>query len=42
MAGDRLGIQQLTLNIRTTLHTKIITDNHDRSPAATPNYSAVS
>lgn len=27
MTRDRLGIQQLTLNITTTLHTKIIIDN---------------
>ncbi|WP_264079465.1 hypothetical protein, partial [Mycobacterium szulgai] len=37
---DRLGIQQFTLHIRMTLHTRIINDNTRPHPTATPIYSA--
>ena len=43
MTRYRLRIQQLTLIIRSTLHPKIIPNNHsDQQPTATRNYSAVS
>jgi hypothetical protein len=35
MTRNRLRIQQLTLNIRTSLHTKIIVDDHHRQATAT-------
>jgi len=39
MTGYRLRIQQLTLTIRSTLHTKIIANNPPNKPTATPDYS---
>jgi len=39
MTRYRLRIQQLTLTIRSTLHTKIITNNQPNKPTGTPNYS---
>ena len=39
MTRDRLRIQQLTLTIRSTLHTKIIGNNQPNKPTAAPDYS---